>query len=278
MNRGLALARAGRLVEARESYNRAVEADDRNLEALAHRGLASLELGDAPSALADLSKAVGRGVRDLPIRAALGEALARSGRREEGLELLTGLIEAEPEAPLPRVARGMLLLSTDPKQAEADFRRVLAVDPRQSVANLGLARLSRASDPATSLKFADLAVRGDPGRVDALELRAWLRGRLGDPLAAEDVDLLIRAPTPHRLYNAACAMALLSEARPDPRWTDRALDLLRRAIESGFPAGSIVDDPDFKSLRSHSTFRSWTEPERPKGSGLPPSLSGRGPG
>src|SRR6185437_16506254 len=107
-----------------------------------------------------------------------GEAMARAGRRNEAFLLLGDLIKSDPDAPLPRIVRGMLLLSTDPKAAEADFRHVLAVDPRHPGANLGLARLLRLTDPRASLTFADLAVSGDPNRLEALELRAWLRGRL----------------------------------------------------------------------------------------------------
>ncbi len=264
MNRGLALARAGRLVEAREAYNRAVEADDKLAEARVNRALTELELGDAPAAVDDLEMAIALGHREPSARAALGEALARAGRRDEARTLLDALIEAEPDAALPRLARGTLLLGTDPARAEADFRHLLEHDPRHPAAHLGLARLLRASDPRAALEHADLAASGDPNRLDALELRAWLRGSLGDPLAVADVDLLIRTPTPNRLYNAACALALLSESRPDPALADRAIDLLRRSVESGIPTGPLRDDPDLKSLRSNPAFRRWLGADGPK--------------
>ena len=259
LNRGLALARANRLVEARESYDRAIEADAQNAEARVNRALTSLDLGDAEAAVADLEKAIALGIGDPSVRVALGEALVRAGRRGEGLRLLSGLVEAEPDAPLPRIARGMVLLSDDPKAAEADFRQILARDPRHPVANLGLARLLRADDPRASLAHADLAVKGDPTRLDALELRALLQARLGIPLAVADVDRLIQAPTPHRLYNSACALALLSESQADPALVPRALELLRRALESGFPIAPLRDDPDLKSLHSSPAFRKWIE-------------------
>jgi serine/threonine protein kinase/Flp pilus assembly protein TadD len=259
MNRGLALAKAGRLVEARAAYDRAVEADPTNAEALANRALAVLELGDAPAAVGDLEKAVALGLTDPSMRAALGEALVRAGRREEGLGLLGELIASDPDAPLPRLARGMVLLAIDPKAAEADFRHVLADAPRQPIANLGLARLIRLADPKAALPMADLAVQGDPDRLDALELRAWLRGRLGDARALGDVDRLVRSPTPNRLYNAACTLALLVDSSNDPALVPRALELLRRAIESGFPKSKLRDDPDLKSLATAPEFRRWLE-------------------
>jgi tetratricopeptide (TPR) repeat protein len=257
INRGMALARAGRLVEARAAYDQAVEADPENADALANRALAELELGDALAAADDLEKAIALGLEDTSMRAALGEALFRAGRREAGLRVLADLIDSDPNAALPRVARGMVLLAADPKTAEADFRRVLASDPRHSIANLGMARLLRVDDPKASLAFADLAVQGDPERLDAVELRAWLRGRLGEPRAVDDVNRLIQAPTPHRLYNSACALAMLATSSEDPTLVTRALDLLRRAIESGFPTAGIRHDPDLKSLAATPAFRSW---------------------
>jgi serine/threonine protein kinase/Tfp pilus assembly protein PilF len=259
MNRGLALARAGRLVEAMEAYHRALAIDGQFAEALVNRGLTRLELGQAPAAVADLEKALALGRRDPSIRAALAEALARSGRRGEGLRHLDALIESRPEDPLARVVRGTILLSSDPKGAEADFRQVLAVQPRHAGAHLGLARLFQA-DPPAALPHADLAVEGDPGRLEAVELRALLRARLGDRHAVGDVDRLIQAPTPHRLYNAACALALLHQAHPDPALAARALDLLRRALESGFPREPHRTDPDLKSLRLDPAFQAILGP------------------
>ena len=257
INRGMALAKAGRLVEARAAYDQAVEADPQNAEALANRALAELELGDALAAADDLEKAVALGLEDPSMRAALGEAMYRAGRRDAGLRVLAELIKADPDAALPRVARGMVLIAANPRTAEADFRHVLTKDPRHPIANLGMARLLRVDDPRASLGFADLAVQGDPDRLDALELRAWLRGRLGEPRAVDDVNRLIQAPTPHRLYNSACALAMLATSSEDPTLINRALDLLRRAIESGFPTAGIRQDPDLKSLAATPAFRSW---------------------
>ncbi|WP_435008335.1 protein kinase domain-containing protein [Tundrisphaera lichenicola] len=253
MNRGLALARAGRLVEALEAHNRALVIDGKCVEALVNRGLTLLELGNTQAAIDDLEKAIGLGAGAPPIRAALAEALARSGRADEGLELLDRLITADPDVPLFRVTRGTIRLSIDPNGAEADFRHVLLLEYRHAGAHLGLARLFRA-DPRSAIPHLDIAVESPSTRLDALELRALLRARLGDLLAIEDVDRLIPSPTRHRLYNAACALALLHEKRPDPTLAQRALKLLQRALESGFPLDELRDDPDLASIRTEPGF------------------------
>lgn len=259
MNRGLALARAGRLVEALESFDRALAIDGRLAEALAHRGLARLGLGDAPGAAADLEGAAALGHKGPSTRPALAEALARSGRPAESLRLIDGLIESNPDDPLFRIVRGTIRLATDPAGAEADFRRALAARPGEPGAYLGLARLHQ-SDPRAALPDLDRAVEGDPALFEAVELRALLRARLGDPAALTDVDRLVLSPTPHRLYNAACALALLSKARPDPALVPRALALLVRALESGFPREPLRDDPDLDPLRDNPAFGDLLKP------------------
>ena len=262
MNRGLALARAGRLVEARQAYNRALEIEPDSPESRVNRGLTALELGEPEAAVPDLKRAVALGRSEGPVRSALAEALAKTGHRDEALAILAGLIAADPAAPFPRIARGTLLARDAPKAAEADFRAILARDPRHAAAHLGLARLLRQADPRDALAEADLAVVGDPGRLEALELRALLRARLGDPLAAGDVERLVQSPTPHRLFNAACALALLDEARPDPALAPRAIDLLRRALDLRFPPDQVRGDPDLRSLEARPDFRSLGLPTK----------------
>jgi hypothetical protein len=48
-------------------------------------------------------------------------------------------------------------------------------------------------------------------------------------------------------YNLACLAAKTGER-------DRALDLLRAALDRGFAAGIIFDDPDLAGLRGDSEF------------------------
>jgi serine/threonine protein kinase/Tfp pilus assembly protein PilF len=257
LNRGLALARAGRLDDAKIAYDRALEANPRFAEALVDRALAALELGDGASDLRDLERAIELGRHEPPILAARAEALARLGRRDEARRELDALIAAHPDDPSLRVARGSFLLAEPGRAAEAraDFERVLARDPSHARARLGLAYVLRATDPRAALGQLDRALDLDPSLADARQLRALVRGRLGDPAASADVDLLIQVPTPHRLYNAACALALLAKAHPDPRTSARAVDLLHSALDAGLPPDGLADDPDLTSLRDGDDFR-----------------------
>ena len=257
LNRGLALARAGRLIEARAAYDRALEADDSMADALANRGLVALELNDAQAAVGDLQRAFDLGCREVGFQAALGQALGQAGRTTEAFELLDSLIDRHPGAPLPRVARGTLRITTDPTAAEADFRAILARDQRHPRALYGLAWLHRVAQPRQSLEEAVAVLQSDPNQIDALELSAWLRGKLGDPAAVEDVERLVRYPTPRRLYDAACSLALYVGQHPDPRLVDQAITYLQRAVQSGTAeiTTNLRDDPDLASLRGHPGFQ-----------------------
>ena len=71
--------------------------------------------------------------------------------------------------------------------------------------------LTRTSDPQGTLKHLDAALESDPHLVDAVQLRALVRARLGDRSMFDDVDFLVKAPTAQPLYNAASALAVYAE-------------------------------------------------------------------
>ena len=72
-----------------------------------------------------------------------------------------------------------------------------------------------------------------------MQLRALVRARLGERAALDDVERLLESPTPHHLYNAACAVAVYSEKAGEPRYVARALELLARAVDCRLsPVGS----------------------------------------
>ena len=107
----------------------------------------------------------------------------------------------------------------------------------------------RAHDRQAAIRHLDLALQSDPNLIDALQLRALERARLGDSAALDDVELLVKAPTAPRFYNAACALALYADAKADPRPLERAIGLLELAFKAGFPVAKAAADPDLETLR-----------------------------
>lgn len=281
LNRGLALARAGRLADARSAYDRALVASPRFAEALVNRALTCLELGDPGQADRDLALALTLGRRDPSLRAARAEAKARLGRRDEARDDFAELLRDHPDDPSLLVARGVFRLadpSTRPA-AEADFRGALALDPKHARAHLGLAYLLRRKDPRVALGHAGQALEAEPNLTDALQLRALLRADLGDPAALADVDRVLQAPSPRGLYNAACALSILSRTRPDSRYVPRALDVLRRALDAGYPSKPLDDDPDFDPLRDRDEFQGMLRAAKHETTYAdPPRTKSRAPG
>ena len=263
-NRGLALARSGRLLDAKEAYDLACALEPDFAEALVNRGLVNLELDQPARARDDLEHAIALGRRDVVVLTAIGEAVARIGGRAEAESQFSELITSNPRDPLARVARGLARLHTDPPGARDDLSRALELDPRNARALHGLALLERASNPHAALDYLDQALAADPNLIDAIELRALVRGRQGDPGTVDDVERLLQSPTPNRCYNAACALALLSTRTNDERIPTRAVDLLRRSLEGGCSAAGVRADPDLASLRRIPSYQRLIERFTPR--------------
>lgn len=106
------------------------------------------------------------------------------------------------------------------------------------------------------MEHLDLALKSEPGLLDAIQLRALVRGRLGMRSAIADVDTLLLSPTPHRLYNAAATLALLSKKTNERGLLVDALDLFKRAVDAGFEPEFAATDPDMEPLLEFPEFRS----------------------
>ena len=94
-NRGLSLARAGRLLDARDAYDRAIDIENDWREARVNRALVELELNQLESARDDLIHAIKLGQSDVIVLAALGEAWARLGRPQESERYFVSLLDKD---------------------------------------------------------------------------------------------------------------------------------------------------------------------------------------
>jgi serine/threonine protein kinase/tetratricopeptide (TPR) repeat protein len=254
-NRGLALARSGRLSPARDAYDQALRLDPDFVEAFVNRALVELELNEVEAALSDLDLAIRLGRRDVGILAARGEALARLGRGAEARQQFDTLLSTDPDNAVVRVARGMTQLQTDPHAARKDFTHVLGRDPRHAAAHYGMALIVRADNLDDARRHLDAALDADANLVDALQLRTLVLARLGDRSALDDVDRLLKIPTAQRCYNAACAVAVYADKAREPQQFAHALELFRSAVDLGFPAADAADDPDLAPLRGLPAFQ-----------------------
>jgi len=254
-NRGIALARAGRLLDAKLAYDHAIDLDPAFAEAVVDRALTELELNQLSAAHDDLIRAIKLGRNDLVVFVALGETWARLGRSREAERYFAELLEKNPADLVVRVARGINRVRETPQGAIEDFKRVLDQEPHNAQAHYGMALVVRRANLPAALEHLDRALHANPDLIDALQLRALVRARLGERGALDDVDRLVESATPHRLYNAACAVAILSEKAADRRLRSHSMDLLLRAIKAGFPAAEAASDPDLKPLHDSARFQ-----------------------
>ena len=208
VNRGLALARAGRLAEAIDSFDRAMALRPELRRALwPAAGWRCLEAGEAERAGRDLARAFELGRRDAAVRAGQAEALAKLGRLDQALAIYGELLASRPyrRPPARRAGHGPARdgpeggrgrLPRRPRQRRGLGRRPLRPRPHPLPLRPEVGPRPRRPRP-----------RAGPSFLDALQLRALIRAHLGRPDAVDDVDRLVQTPTPHRLYNAACALA-----------------------------------------------------------------------
>ena len=204
--------------------------------------------------------------------AAHAEALSRLGRHEEAEKSFSRLIGTSPSDPGLLVVRGFSRLGRDQTGAASDFSQALVVDPRNARAHLGKAYLVRNKDLRAALGLVESALAIDREFGDALQLRALIRARLNDMRAELDVDRILLVPTPQRLYNAACALSLLTRTKPDPRLASRALNHLRRALQAGLAPHYLAQDPDLDALRYSPRFAELLESAGKLGEREPPRL------
>jgi tetratricopeptide (TPR) repeat protein len=201
--RAFAAQSAGRHIEAVEAYEHLVARAPDDWEAWNNLGNARAGAGDPEGSVTALRRAVELAPLARPVRLNFATALGRAGdleqseqqlrgmaaefaddtralrelhtllkaqlREEEALDAIERAVERDPsdiELLLAMASQRLLLLHTD--AAEEAYRKVLALEPGNALANLGLAvvfDLSNRAD-ALSLLVGEAATRGaDPGAL-----------------------------------------------------------------------------------------------------------------
>ena len=160
----------------------------RNARARADLGVALLEAGRTPEAVAQFTEAVRLQPRNAAAQLDLCDAYLRSGRPEQALAPGEAAVALEPGNPNAQFNLGLVLLSLRrPAEAAAHFAAVVRDDPASAEGHyrLGLA-LDAAGRPADAMVQFETAARLQPGLSDAhFRLGEDLRqaGRLADAVA-----------------------------------------------------------------------------------------------
>jgi type IV pilus assembly protein PilF len=181
---GSAYYGAGRYAVAIEELQEALKADPAYVPALNQLGLVYLALGQEPQAMAQLERALKIDPNDSSVNNNYGTLLCQRGREKDGLRYLRKVL-SDPLYPSPEAAHvnaGICLKNLgDMAQAEASFRKALAMSPSLPQALYQLAELAfeRGDLPAARdfiTRHAQLTVQD----AAALWLAARIESRLGN--------------------------------------------------------------------------------------------------
>lgn len=186
-NLGQALREAGRLEEARASYERALALAPARSPAYAavinnSIGLVLARQGRIDEARDRFAAAVQRNPTFAEARTNLGNALAADGRADAAIEHYREAIRLKPDYVEPRVGLGAALLRSG-RSAEAaiQYRDAIALDPSLAQAHNGLGgALATAGQDEAAMREYREAIRLDPALPTAHHNIALLYMKRGD--------------------------------------------------------------------------------------------------
>lgn len=181
-NRGVVLDRLGRHEDAVASFNRALALQPRDVAALVNRGNALHALRRFAEALDSFDRALAIAPRNVEARYNRGNALLAMGRYEEALASLDATIAQHPDHADALLNRGLVLAALG-RHGEAleSYRRVLVIDPRRVEAHYNFGNALRALErDADAIVCYDAALALQPEHADAHWNRAWALLALGD--------------------------------------------------------------------------------------------------
>jgi serine/threonine protein kinase/Tfp pilus assembly protein PilF len=262
VNRGLLHYRRTELVAACADFDRAIALCPERPETYLDRALARHRLGQYPGSIADLTEALKRGIGATRVYFVRANVRRDAGDRAGADRDFAEGMKQRPTDPTSWESRAMARAHTDPKGALADVEEALALAPTSFSAlnNKAFILAERLNRPKDALLVYDRMLELCPADVPARSLRAVYRARLGQREAAlRDAEAgLARDPSPPTRYQTACAYALTSWQHPAD--ADRALDLLREALERNYGLEWVAGtqeqrDSDLDNLRGLKEFK-----------------------
>ncbi len=227
------MARASLMEDPKErlaDYDRAIELDPENADALRIRGQTHLASGNADLALGDLDASLRLQPDNVTVQFVRGQALFALQKYDLALASLNKVIEKAPEATTALVSRARIhTIKSDHKAAIADLDKTLSLSPGD-IGALMLRANNYAQIGQTEKALADLddALQFQPDLAPALRARASLLASSGK--AEQAIEDLERArqqkPTD---WKTLVQLGLLYLAQKDH---SKAIDRFTTAIDA----------------------------------------------
>ncbi len=172
--------RAGRLEEARTAYQKALNADPGDVDALVGQGVLLTMFGETDGALASYAAAIAK-TGDLEARLNRANLLANLGRHDEALAGLDAAAVAAPGEANVAFNRAVVLAGMHRNgDAIAAFEAALALAPDSAVLHFHHgAALARALRPGDAIAAFDRVLALEPNQIEALCLKGFALVELG---------------------------------------------------------------------------------------------------
>ncbi|GIK85252.1 MAG: hypothetical protein BroJett026_07330 [Betaproteobacteria bacterium] len=175
-NRGIALTRLGRTDEARDAFARALDAAPAFAEAAINLGEACNRAGDTAAARAAFARVRADDPRAAHAAVGLAFADALDGRLDDATGALAAIVRAHPrEAAAWHTLGAVHQWAWRHEQAEAAFRRALALEPAHRDARFGVAfaLLARGNYGEGFAAFEDARAGVDPAAPALRSMPRW---------------------------------------------------------------------------------------------------------
>lgn len=263
LQEGLAHQKQGRIPEAVAAYQKVLEADPRNIDALNLYGVIRYQQGDVDGAIEMLEKARKRSPGNAVVLNNLAKIHEESGRADEAVKLLRRAVKRHPDfadahlnlvkvlgrigdpSGVIKAARAAeRVLGDDPRllielamaqiQTGADdtaietYRRVLAKEPDHAIANANIGALLKRSGRLHEARgHLERALRRNPGDINAANNLAGLLAEQGHIDAARALfnQILELAPDDvDALYNLGYTYQIVGDR-------NTAADYYRRVVQ-----------------------------------------------
>ena len=225
-------------------FSHVTRVTEENYRAQSILGAAFLEEGDMERAHLHYAEALRIGPDEPEAHLGMGNLLAVLGEHDRARSHIKLAVDLDPGDPLARTGLGFLLLRTDRKAAEAQYRAALELVPDHPVAHFHLGTLrALEGDDREAVAHLETALRADPSNREArLGLAmALLRLRRIDAAVERLSASLERDPED---LSFLLPLARLLAVYDDSRIRDgaRALELARTACElTGYRSAPAVD-------------------------------------
>lgn len=225
---GFDLQKKGQFEQARAQYERVLEIEEHNFDALQLSGLCALQAGDNLLALAFLDRALAQRQDVASVYNHRGVALRRLGDGERALADFTRVIELDPRAADAYFNRANTLRERGRLgEALSDYRRAALLAPGRAefLNNLG-GCLKELKLHAEALDCYDRLLALSPGLAEGHSNRGLVLqhlGRFDDALAAADRAIALRPGFADAWRERAAALIAMGRA-------EEALDSCARAL------------------------------------------------